>query len=255
MCCMFRCAHLEVLNGLDAHSFLLAFECFLARRNRPQMVAMDNGTNFIGGMNELLKSWQQLQTDELKEQYEITFKFNVPLAPHCNGLVEQVVGSAKRALLHVIKPDVDVNDEQLVTAFNMVETVLNSRPLTYVGSDFNDLEPLTPEHFLGKTQVPAQGTTQMAEDMHIDFDKHFKTFRETSRHVMVWFGKGYIPGLQPRGKWRKRMENLTEGAIITVFDSTSPQYWPLAMVTKAYRGQDGLVRTVKYRVASRKEYE
>ena len=51
------------------------------------------------------------------------------------------------------------------------------------------------------------------------------------------------------------MENLTEGMIITVFDSTSPKYWPLAMVTKAYRGQDGLVRTVKYRVASGKEYE
>ncbi len=51
------------------------------------------------------------------------------------------------------------------------------------------------------------------------------------------------------------MENLTEGAIITVFDSTSLKYWPVAMVTKAYRGQDGLVRTVKYRVAGRKEYE
>ncbi len=123
------------------------------------MVAMDNGTNFVRGTIELLKSWQRLQTDELKEWYEIMFKFNVPLAPHRNGLVEWVIGSTKRALLCVIKPDADVNDEQLVTAFNMVETVLNSRPLTYVGSDFNDLEPLTPEHFLGKTQVPAQGAT------------------------------------------------------------------------------------------------
>ncbi len=124
-CCTFRCVHLEVLNGLDAHSFLLAFERFLARQNRPQMVAMDNGTNFVGGTNELLKSWQQLQTDELKELYEITFKFNVPLAPHRNGLAEQVIRSAKRALLHRIKPDADVNDEQLVTAFNMVEMVMS----------------------------------------------------------------------------------------------------------------------------------
>ncbi len=194
----------------------------------------------------------------MKERYEITFKFNVPLAPHRNGLVERVVGSAKRALLHVIKPDADVNDEQLVTAFNMVETVLNSRPLTYVGSDFSNLEPLTPEHFLGKTQVPAQGTTQTAEDMHINFDKHFKTFRETLHHVMVRFGKEYGSvrlDCSLRGKWGKRMENLTEGAIITVFDSTSLKYWPLWMVTKAYRGQDGLMRTVKCRVASRKEYE
>ncbi len=64
----------------------------------------------------------------------------------------------------------------------------------------------------------------MVEDMHIDFDKHFKTFCETLHHVMVRFGNEYVPGLQPRGKWRKQMENLTEGAIITVFDSTSPKY-------------------------------
>ncbi len=54
-CCTFRCVHLEVLNGLDAYSFLLAFERFLARQIRPQMVAMDNGTNFVGGTNELLR--------------------------------------------------------------------------------------------------------------------------------------------------------------------------------------------------------
>ncbi len=73
--------HLEVQNRLDANSFLLAFE-HLSRRNRPQMIAMDNGTNFVGGTNKLVKSWQQLQTDELKECYEIMFKFNVPLAPN-----------------------------------------------------------------------------------------------------------------------------------------------------------------------------
>ncbi len=30
-CWTFRCVHLDVLNGLDAHSFLLTFEHFLAR--------------------------------------------------------------------------------------------------------------------------------------------------------------------------------------------------------------------------------
>ncbi len=95
----------------------------------------------------------------------------------------------------MIKPDSDVNDEQLATAFNMVEMVLNSWPLTYVGSDLNDLEPLTPEHFLGKTQVTAQGTTQMTEDMHIDFDRHFKSFHKTfvpcgdlvRKRICTWF--------------------------------------------------------------------
>ncbi len=117
------------------------------------------------------------------------------------------------------------------------------------------LNPSPPEHFPGKTPVTAQGTIQMTEDMHIDFDRHFKAFHETLHHVMTQFKKEYVPGLQPRGKWRKRMENLAEGAIIMVFDSSCPKYLPLAVVTKVYRGQDGLVHTVKYRVASGKEYK
>ncbi len=147
-CCTFRCTHLEMLTALDTESFLLAFEQFLARRGRPTVLAMDNGMNFVGGASDLVRSWQDLQTDAIQKKYDITFKFNVPLAPHRSGLVERIVGSAKRALLHIIKPEVAVTDEELTTAFAMVEAVLNVRPLTYVGSDFKDLEPLTPEHFL-----------------------------------------------------------------------------------------------------------
>ncbi len=53
----------------------------------------------------------------------------------------------------------------------------------------NDLVPLTPEHFLGKTQIRAQGTIQMTENTHDDFDRHFKSFREILRHVMLQFEK------------------------------------------------------------------
>ncbi len=160
-CCTFRCTHLEMLTALDTDSFLLAFERFVARRGKPKVLAMDNGTNFVGGMSELVRSWQDLQTDTIRKKYEITFKFNVPLAPHRNGLVERIVGSAKRALLHVLKPEVAVTDEELMTAFAMVEAVLNTRSLTYVGSNFKDLKPLTPEHFLGMSSTLALGLSSL----------------------------------------------------------------------------------------------
>ena len=158
----------------------------------------------------------------------VTFKFNVLLARHRNDLVEHVVGSAKGALSHVIKPNSDVNDEQLVTAFSMVEAVLNSRPLTCVGSDLCDLEPLMPEMFLGKTQVRAKGSTQVDTHANLDFDRHFRVY--TLERVMQRFAKEYVRGLQPRGKWNRK---LNEGAIVTVFDASNPKYWPLAIVTKA----------------------
>ncbi len=76
--------------------------------------------------------------------------------------MERIVGSAKRALLQVIKPEVAVTDEELLTAFAMVEAVLNARPLTYVGSDFHDLEPPTPEHFLGTSNTLALGLPNLS---------------------------------------------------------------------------------------------
>ncbi len=55
-----------------------------------------------------------------------------------------------------------VTDEELATAFTMVESVLNTRPLTYVGSYFKDLDPLTPEHFLGTSNTLALGLSSLS---------------------------------------------------------------------------------------------
>ncbi len=215
---------------------------------------MDNGTYFVGGASDLVQSWRDLQSDEIPQKYKINFKFNVPLAPHRNGLVERIVGSAKRALLHVIKPVVTVTDEELTMAFAMVEAVLNARPLTYVGSDFKDLEPLTPEHFLGTSNMLALGLSDLSSNTP-SFTQRIRCFREIMQHFILRFQREYIPGLQLRSKWQRQNENLTISGIITVFDSTSPKYWPLAVITAVNKGKDGLVRMIKFCLANGKEYE
>ena len=56
--CLFTClptraVHLEVAFSLDTDSFLNAFFRMVSRRGRPKDVVCDNGTNFVGGSNEL----------------------------------------------------------------------------------------------------------------------------------------------------------------------------------------------------------
>ncbi len=75
------------------------------------------------------------------------------------------------------------------------------------------------------------------------------------QHFIQRFQREYVPGLQPRSKWRRQIENLAIGSIIMVFDPASPKYWPLAMVTGVKKSKDDLVRTVTYRLANGKEYE
>ena len=50
-CCLFTClttraVHVEVVPSLEAESCLAAITRFIARRGKPNIVLIDNGTNF-----------------------------------------------------------------------------------------------------------------------------------------------------------------------------------------------------------------
>ena len=63
------------------------------------------------------------------------------------GPWERLVRTVKCSL-KVILQNTLVNDFTLNTVFTEVESLVNSRPLTAVSEDVNDLELLTPNHFL-----------------------------------------------------------------------------------------------------------
>ena len=65
-----------------------------------------------------------------------------------------LVKAAKKAIYAVVG-DRDMTDEELITVSTGVESLLNSRPLTYESSDLRDDVPLTPNHFLhGQMEGP-----------------------------------------------------------------------------------------------------
>ncbi|UYV78344.1 hypothetical protein LAZ67_16001022 [Cordylochernes scorpioides] len=61
-CGVYRAVYMEVIQGLDTPSFLVALRRFISRRGRPLVIYSDNGTNFAK-TNKLLShiDWNQMQ--------------------------------------------------------------------------------------------------------------------------------------------------------------------------------------------------
>ena len=77
----------------------------------------------------------------------VQWSFNPPATPNFGGVHEIMVKAAKKAIKNILG-NVDISDEELMTAFVGAEGLINSRPLTYQLSHPADDVPLTPNHFL-----------------------------------------------------------------------------------------------------------
>ena len=61
-----RACHLELVDDLSTDHFIMALKRFIVRRERPQRIYSDNGTNFVGANNELLKCLNQLNEEKVQ---------------------------------------------------------------------------------------------------------------------------------------------------------------------------------------------
>ena len=73
----------------------------------------------------------------------VKWNFSLPWASHFGGIHEAMIKSAKKVIYGVIGTS-DVTDEESITAVTGVESLLNSRPLTYQSANPQDIVPLTP---------------------------------------------------------------------------------------------------------------
>ena len=157
MCvCLFTCAvtravHLEIVT---AKNFLQAFRRFRSRKSFPRVMLLDNVSTYLAAANELNKLFSCKIILGALSWKGVTWKFIPKHAPWYRGFWEWLIGLTKASLKKVLgRSYVSLLDLQTIIV--EIKTILNDHPLTYVSSDLNDPEPLTPAHLLyGRRIVP-----------------------------------------------------------------------------------------------------
>ncbi|XP_057335428.1 uncharacterized protein LOC130674175 [Microplitis mediator] len=112
----------------------------------------DCGTTFKGAETDLNRLFTQ-GTQEPGEILDhitvnsIAWHFNPPAAPHMGGKWEAAVKSLKHHLTRSVGES-SFTFEEFTTLLTQIEAILNSRPLEPLTEDPDDIDALTPRHFL-----------------------------------------------------------------------------------------------------------
>lgn len=242
--CVFVCTatkaiHLEVTSDLSSETFLAAFRRMVARRGRCITLTSDQGTNFKGAYNQLIDLAQATA-----EKLAITWKFNVPGCPHMNGLAEAGVKSFKNHFYRVIGTQV-LTYEEFNTVIAQIEALLNSRPLCPASADPNDLQPLTPGHFLVFEPLNSSIPDPDLSSVKLNKLNRWQLVQRLQNDFWKRWSQEYIHSLQERHKWTAPSPPITEGTLVLIkIEQKPPLYWETGRIIKLHPGQDGVVRVV-----------
>ena len=122
---------------------------------------------------------------------------------------------------------------------------MNSRPLTEVSSDVDDLEALTPNHF-----IIGRGTLNLPPGVFVDREisshKRWRQAHVVATHIWNRWLREYLPCLITRKKWLQPTANVKIGDLVLVVDYAAPRgCWPLGRIVKVFTRHDNIVRSAE----------
>lgn len=259
-CLTFRAVHLEIASDLSADAFIRCLKRFISRRRVPKFMYSDNGTNFKGAARELqeaIKDIQRAMQRELAQQgvplvLNMQWNFHMPsYTPHMGGCWERLVRSVKTSLKAILKERAP-REDTLLTALITAESIVNSRPLTYVSLEHRDEPCLTPNNFLQITPSGVRDPTELAESS-INIRKQWHHAQEIAQHFKRRWVIEYLPTLARRTKWFEKVKQIEMNDIVIICDGQHRgNDWRRGVVTEVVEGAGNQVRAAFVRTADGK---
>ena len=243
-CASTRAVHLELVPNMNSSSFKNSLIRFISTRGVPHCMISDNAKTFKKTAEDLKCIISRSPTREFIEDNKIVWLFYLEKSPWWGGFIERMVGVAK-SILRKILYRAFLSYDEMTTLLKEIESIINSRPITYVYND-EVVEPLTPSHLLiGKR------TTQLPTDEIYSNDSDDRNrYRERLRGLFEkrW-KKEYLAELQEYHIMTRKAKGVEivpqVGDVVIMKDSSPRCNWKLVKVVKLHESNDGKVRSVE----------
>ena len=261
--CLFVCfatkaVHLELAENLSTEAFLNFLRRFVSRRGRCHNIHSDNGTNFVGAARQLKELQHLLRNLEKDPKIQsflssemIKWHFIPPKAPNFGGLWERAIKSTKTHMTRILQ-EAYLTYEEFYTVLVQIEACLNSRPISPLSEDPNDMTALTPGHFLiGRsiTLLPEHDLLHLKENRLSRYQRTQALFQ----HYWKRWHLEYLHNLQQNYKWKENKKSLLKiGSLVVIHeDDLPPLKWSMGRVIATHPGEDEITRVVTIKTATR----
>ncbi|XP_062539042.1 uncharacterized protein LOC134207338 [Armigeres subalbatus] len=256
VCFTTKAVHLELVCDLSTDAFIAALRRFIARRGLPSEIHSDNGTNFQGAKNAMA-AWYTLLNDPHQKQKihdecsrrTIKWNFIPPRAPNFGGLWEAAVKTTKSTLSKILG-NVRLSYEDYATVLAQVEANMNTRPLTPLSEDADELDVLTPGHFLTGSSFAALPDPDYS-NVPTGRLKHYQQLQQLIQQHWIRWRKEYLTELNIQRKKSSSPVEIFVGQLVLVReDNKSSATWPLARILSIHPGEDQITRVVTLKTAT-----
>ncbi|XP_062713831.1 uncharacterized protein LOC134290670 [Aedes albopictus] len=133
---------------------------------------------------------------------------------------------------------------------NLAESILNSRPLTYLPIYSEEQEALTPNCFL---MLSTSGGNQPAREPVEDIATarcNWDLCKQLLDRFWARWVKEYQPTITKRTKWFKNVKLVQVGDLVVVVEDRIRNGWLRGRVLRVFPGRDGRMRNVEVATAS-----
>ena len=248
-CMASRAVHLELAKDNSAAVFVNLFRRFVSSWGLPCTVTSDNAANFTK-TSELLETIEK--EPEVRDYFRknnLVWRFIHARSPWEGGFYERLVGVVKRCI-HVCMHLKTFTYDDMVTLLKEAMARINNRPLTYIGSSLDSLDPLTPNHLLFGHTIDVLPPIEYKgdEDNYLPRSSLYEEYEARSARIVefikVW-EEQYLQALRARHQPSANGQNLRlkVGDIVIVESPVGRATWPLGRVLEINKDPQGIARS------------